>query len=34
MLNRDEVSETNLTWKWTTEDPATGPPRRVRYAPS
>src|SRR5262250_3296569 len=33
MKNATNVSETNLNWKWTTEDPVTGPPWHVRYAP-
>jgi lipoprotein NlpI len=33
MKNATKVSETNLNWKWTTEDPVTGPPWHVRYAP-
>jgi hypothetical protein len=32
MKNATNVSETNLNWKWTTEDPSTGPPWHVRYA--
>ena len=33
MKNATNVSETNLNWKWTTENPVTGPPWHVRYAP-
>jgi hypothetical protein len=32
MDNATNVSETNLNWKWTTEDPSRGPPWRVPYA--
>ena len=32
MKNATNVSETNLTWKWTTEDPSKGPPWYIPYA--
>jgi len=33
MKRATDVSEKNLTWKWTTgDDPATGPPWSVRFA--
>src|SRR5215204_109805 len=28
------MSETNLNWQWTTEDPSKSPPWQVRYASS
>jgi hypothetical protein len=33
MKRATDVSETNLTWTWTTDDdPATGPPWHVHFA--
>lgn len=35
MKRATDVSETNLTWQWTTgDDPAKGPPWSVRFAPT